>query len=413
MAVYGKKFADNSEYEQFTGSTEILKPAVYYTKNENEVHLFPHVPETRLVVTYDVTSTTNDTILYIEMYSGNFAKSMEIDGEPIEGTVNSYRFDTLGEHVVKYELLNPTTLKSYFFSNSGNTINVLKVQIPDSVIEIGDNAFYSNHLLSSITFSNNLATIGSGCFNYCRQLTAVTLPDSLTTLHNCFPNCGIDAISIPKRVNSIIGRPFANCDITSVTVSEENTTYHSNGNCIIETATNKLVYGINTSVIPNNITSIGNNAFENCYGLKSASIPSGVTSIGDYAFASCSGLTSVTFESGSLLTIIGKYAFQSCSKLTTIEFPNSLTSLGQFAMYNAELSSVTFGTGITEINNGAFAGMTSLTRVTINATTPPSLGSAPDPFVGISNYTIYVPSGSVDAYKAAWPSKESLIQPIS
>ena len=113
-------------------------------------------------------------------------------------------------------------------------------------------------------------------------------------------------------------------------------------------------------------TEIGNSAFYNCISLKSVDIPNGVTSIGSYAFSYCRALTSITIPSS--VTSIWDYAFRYCSALTS---------------------------------------------VTVEATTPPNLGST------VFNNThadlvIYVPSGSVEAYKSAnrWSAYASRIQAI-
>ena len=123
-------------------------------------------------------------------------------------------------------------------------------------------------------------------------------------------------------------------------------------------------------------------------------------------------LTSAAIKSG-VTSIVG-YAFYNCISLTSIEIPNSVTSIGEKAFYNCtSLSSVTIPNSVTSIDSNAFRGCSSLTSITVNAETPPTLGT------NVFNYTndcpIYVPSGSVNAYKSAtnWSKYASRIQAIS
>lgn len=99
-----------------------------------------------------------------------------------------------------------------------------------------------------------------------------------------------------------------------------NTRYHSDGNCLIETATKILIAGYENSVIPSNgnVTSIGSSAFSSCERLTSITIPDSVTSIGSSAFSFCSGLTRITIPDS--VTRIGHSAFYGCSRLTSINF---------------------------------------------------------------------------------------------
>jgi hypothetical protein len=83
-------------------------------------------------------------------------------------------------------------------------------------------------------------------------------------------------------------------------------------------------------------------AFDNCKTLVGIIIPNSVTSIGDDAFGGCISLTSVNIPSG--VTSIGRLAFSDCTSLTSITIPNSVTSIGRSAfIYCTSLISITFG----------------------------------------------------------------------
>ena len=101
-----------------------------------------------------------------------------------------------------------------------------------------------------------------------------------------------------------------------------------------------------------------------------------------------SPMTSLTI--GSHPTAIGQSMFQKCTKLITLVIPSNISS----------------------INNYAFSGCTILTSITVESATPPTLGYGV--FDSTNNCPIYVPSESVDAYKAAskWSSYASRIQAI-
>ena len=127
------------------------------------------------------------------------------------------------------------------------------------------------------------------------------------------------SVTIPNSVKSIGDYAFRGCSgLTSIVVEEGNPVYDSRNNCnaIVETASNSLICGCNTSIIPNSVTSIGNSAFDGCSGLTSVTIPNSVKSIENYAFIGCSGLTSVTI--GNSVESIGSQAFRDCSELLDV-----------------------------------------------------------------------------------------------
>lgn len=157
--------------------------------------------------------------------------------------------------------------------------------------------------------------------------------------------------------------------------------------------------------IPNSVTKIGEYAFRMCVSLKSVTIPDSVIEIGDDAFTACYGIESLTIGDG--VTSIGDWAFQSCAKLTSVTLGNSVASIGTSAFYNCNtLTSITIPESVTEMGDWVFFDCLRLESVYCRPTTPPTA------FIATSHpwYTfdlnsdsrkIYVPTESVEAYKAA------------
>jgi len=123
-----------------------------------------------------------------------------------------------------------------------------------------------------------------------------------------------------------------------------------------------MIEHIKGIVLPDTLTSIGDDACYGCGNLTSVVIGNSVTSIGERAFNS-TGLTSVTIPNS--VTSIGEGAFGGCPKLTSVTIPGSVESIGQFAFQNCtSLASVTIENGVTSIGDNAFGGCTGLVSVT-------------------------------------------------
>ena len=119
-------------------------------------------------------------------------------------------------------------------------------------------------------------------------------------------------------------------------------------------------------IIPDNVTSIGYDAFSGCTGLTSVIIPNSVTSIGEDAFLNCTSLTSITIPDS--VTSIGGYAFFGCTGLTSVIIPDSVTSIGGLAFYGCtSLTDVTIPANVTSIGGGEFGGCTSLTEIIVDS----------------------------------------------
>ena len=153
-----------------------------------------------------------------------------------------------------------------------------------------------------------------------------------------------------------------------------------------------------TSVSMPEATTIGFGAFDSCSALTSVSMPE-VTTIGDVAFYYCSALTSVSMPEA---TTIGGGAFYYCSALTSVSMPE-VTTIGIWAFYFCSaLTSLDIPASVTTIGNSAFEGCSGLTSVYCHWEQP--LECAPNFYETVlENTTLYVPTGTIDAYRSVDP----------
>lgn len=153
----------------------------------------------------------------------------------------------------------------------------------------------------------------------------------------------------------------------------------------------------NTSfLLPDSITSIGNNAFSYNDSLKEINIPDGVTTIGNDAFFSCRGLTNIVIPDS--VTNIGNSAFAWCTNLTNFTIPNSVTTIGYMMFLRCtNLTNVTIGGGLTSLTVDMFAHCTNLTDIQYTGTKAQwkaiTFGSGWNDDTG--NYTITCTDGTI------------------
>ncbi len=252
----------------------------------------------------------------------------------------------------------------------------------NAIINTADNELISG--CKTTIIPNSISNIGHDAFRGIKDLSAIAIPNSVVSIgNNAFEDCsGLTSLTIPNSVNSIGKSAFSGCDLTSITVESGNAKYDSRDDCnaIIETETNMLVAGSMKTIIPNSVTSIGEGAFSGC-SLTSLTIPNSVTSIGDLAFSGCS-LTSLTIPNSVIS--IGYAAFLGCS-LTSLTIPNSVTNIGEFAFgYCSNLEAITIPNSVTSIGVNTFRNCTSLTSVTLPNSLTSIGGSA---FLGCTGLT--------------------------
>lgn len=253
-------------------------------------------------------------------------------------------------------------------------IGMTSITIPNRITNISDFTFRGCTGMTSIIIPNSVINIGNSAFESCTGLTDINIGNSVTRIgKQAFEGCcRMTSITIPKSLTSIGKWAFRKCDeLIKIVVEQENPNYDSRNNCnaIIKTRTNELIVGCRSTIIPQNVTSIGVSAFEDCTGLTSITIPGSVTNIGVWAFSGCNGLESVTIPSS--VEDIWNDAFYNCTSLTSV-------TLKSEAIVSASRTSETsmksiFGDQVQnylleevdEIGDYAFCGCGCLTSVTI------------------------------------------------
>lgn len=246
------------------------------------------------------------------------------------------------------------------------------VTIPAGITELAYGVFRGCLRLKNVTFHDKLERIGSYAFEGCESLTQIELPDSVETESYAFENCtSLKYVHLGKG-ERYLGTTFRGCK------------------------------ALEEIVIPDNIISVGDEAFSGCSALKSVYLGAGVEKIGKLAFEGCKKLRQFTLspdnstftihngvlysENGTVLYLFpngfaGEYhipegtlrvdarAAYQCHSITGLYFPGTVTEVGKEAfLFCKAIKTLSLSDGLTTIYNEAFRGLESLESLAIPQT---------------------------------------------
>ena len=319
--------------------------------------------------------------------------------------------------------------------------NLTSITIPDSVIFVDRYAFSDCSSLTNIRISKNITRIEDGLFSNCTSLTDVEIHEGITSIGNgAFSSCiGLTSIIIPQTVSDIDENAFHYCDNLCQVINKSellltiggmdngfiacyakliidkngNKTYkdeldfefidtsdgfrfvkESDGYKLVSYIGNKdtvtlpiningnaySIYklkGVKKVIIPDGVTTIGNNAFYECSSLTDITIPNSVISIGKNAFYNCRCLENVVISNS--VASIGESAFEGCYSLINISLPNNIKRIEEYTFRDCSaLKNVQIPDSVTSINFGAFSGCCSLVNINL-----------PQSISGIADYVFY------------------------
>ena len=241
--------------------------------------------------------------------------------------------------------------------------NLSSIILPDTITEIGENAFSECSNLYKILLPDNLNSIGASAFSSNDQLLEINIPDNVTAIYeDAFRGSyNIQTIDLPQNLTYIGERAFMGCESADITDYELPSGLTYIGNSAFEST------AITRASIPTSIGHIGSWAFAECKNLKEIYFPNNITEIPYGIFSGCSSLES--FEISSNVTIIQDSAFEGCSSLSEINIPSGITILGSYAFSGCGIENVSIPEGLKlkYSEEGLFKDCKKLTRVNLPA----------------------------------------------
>ena len=391
---------------------------------------------------------------------GTYTRPERIKMDGVEIDIdNMHTFDTAGEHVMRIALQSYGTVPSSAFSY----ITGLKYAIiPEGVESLSPWAFLGTSTLMEVSLPSTLKTIGYQCFERtgliscvvpdgcrmsygvfdgCRSLTYAKLPSDMKSIPtSTFQDCKIlEDIDLPPNYTHIEERAFSGCAIKSFEMPDEMTT--------IEYGTFAYCKSLEEVRLPASLTKIDNRAFMYCTALKRVVqadgscnegeffIPEGVTEIGgEYAFyfnspymhtiRIPSTLETIALK-GAVSPMIERFVMNKTNPVFDVRnnslietatntliaggtqstlIHESVPIIGQYAFYDSMIEYVDLHSGVTEIQDNAFA-FSRPKQIISRAITPPVLGTTPFQ-IAQYNGTLKVPQEALDAYRANWMINE-------
>lgn len=224
----------------------------------------------------------------------------------------------------------PQSLKSIGSSAFYGCVSLEEVYIPDSVRYIGVQVLAGCQRLRHIAVSCK-----NGTFDSRQDCNAIVRTSDSELMQGCgatqivegiksigekaFWESSLTGTHIPSTVAKIVPDAFGKCRFcTSFEVAPGNNVYNSNGDCnaIVETATGKLVRGCGLTIMPKDVTEIGEYAFSGMPLPANFIVPEGVHTIGSCAFSGCD-FYSVRLPRS--LRVIGSNAFSGCKQLSVLD----------------------------------------------------------------------------------------------
>ncbi len=223
--------------------------------------------------------------------------------------------------------------------------NATSIILPDTITTLSSGAFANLVNLTNIKLPSTLQAIPSQLFSGCINLTSFDMPLGVTSIGSgAFASCSsIEYIYIGEYVYSIGDGAFSGMSsLSEFDVSVDNTSYSSIDGVLYKTigvSLQLIQYPANKEgdefTIVDGTTKVNSSAFSGA-NLQQINIGAKVSTIGDNAFENCTNLMNVIFDNNTASSItIGNYAFSGCTALKSVQiYTEVFVNLGTDVFYN-------------------------------------------------------------------------------
>ena len=246
---------------------------------------------------------------------------------------------------IEFEEGSTTVCAALFMGCDG----IEKIELPDTITQIGDSAFRNCKNLATITMNSGIEKIQKFAFEDCSSLTTIDIPDTVKVIGNSnFQGCtNLTEVRLSNVLEEIPTNTFNGCKkLTTINFPSTLTTIGNSAFMDCES--------LPEAVLPSGVEKIESNAFKNCKALKKVVVQDTVSTIGSSAFYGCEDLTDITL--GGKLKKIESQTFYGCTTLPSIVIPYNVTTIGDSAFVNCtKLTQITVPRNTTSIASNAFS----------------------------------------------------------
>ena len=285
---------------------------------------------------------SNPSLLKDTLLNGNAQIITEKDGERSISTIGDWRSpagadEELYDGKPVFVVSSAKELAAAVSSRGDQVKPPYVVKIPSGSNQVRSYAFYEDETVGVVILPDSIKLIGNEAF-CCSKLTKVIIPDSVSEIGGeAFQFSDLRGIHIPKSLVKLGPEVFVGCKyLREIDVDGANSVYDSRENChaVIETATNRLLFGCRSSVIPDSVVEIYDHAFYGSEYLRSITIPASVERICKFAFCGCENMGGIKIPDS--VKEIGSFAFSRCSSIERIRIPDAVEKIGKCAFSDCD-----------------------------------------------------------------------------